>query len=67
MELSLQSLSGQLGDGTYQHSNFPIYVKWSNVHSKDINDSHWSIKEISYLADKGVIQGYPDGYFRPND
>lgn len=28
--------------------------------------THWAKKDISTLAEKGIITGYPDGTFRPN-
>ena len=27
---------------------------------------HWASKEIQYLVDEGIVDGYPDGSFRPN-
>ncbi|WP_143833698.1 S8 family serine peptidase [Oceanobacillus senegalensis] len=30
-------------------------------------DEHWAEEEILYLAQKGIISGYPDGRFGPND
>ncbi len=32
---------------------------------KDI--SAWAIKAVSYAADKGLVQGYPDGSFKPQN
>ena len=32
----------------------------------DLDDALWAAEYISYLADKGVINGYGDGTFRPN-
>ena len=29
-------------------------------------DGHWSKENIQYITDKGLIDGYPDGSFRPN-
>ncbi len=34
---------------------------------KDIDDSHWAYTEIKYMVDNGVISGYDDGTFRPNE
>ncbi|MFE8698246.1 S-layer homology domain-containing protein [Cytobacillus sp. FJAT-53684] len=34
---------------------------------KDVTDKHWAVKEIEFLSGKKVIQGYPDGTFKPND
>ena len=30
----------------------------------DISD-HWAKEEINYLIEKGIVNGYPDGTFRP--
>jgi N-acetyl-anhydromuramyl-L-alanine amidase AmpD len=32
----------------------------------DIKD-HWAEKEIKYLIDKNILEGFPDGTFRPNE
>ncbi len=32
----------------------------------DVNTSHWAHKEISIAAGASIINGYPDGSFRPN-
>ncbi|WP_102273767.1 S-layer homology domain-containing protein [Cytobacillus massiliigabonensis] len=34
---------------------------------KDVNSKYWAYKEIMYLADKGIISGYPTGEFKPGD
>lgn len=36
-------------------------------HYKDMNDTHWANKYVNYCASKGMIDGYPDGTFRPNE
>ncbi|WEG19235.1 S-layer homology domain-containing protein (plasmid) [Alkalihalophilus pseudofirmus] len=33
----------------------------------DVANSHWGINEITYLSEKGIINGYPDGRFGPTD
>ncbi|WEG16712.1 S-layer homology domain-containing protein [Alkalihalophilus pseudofirmus] len=33
----------------------------------DVSSSHWAIKDINYLVEKGAIQGYPDGTFKPGN
>ncbi|MGD6842991.1 S-layer homology domain-containing protein [Bacillus infantis] len=33
----------------------------------DVNTQYWAYKEISYLADNGIISGYPNGEFKPGD
>lgn len=32
----------------------------------DLTSSHWAYKQVMYLADAGIIGGYPDGTFQPN-
>lgn len=32
----------------------------------DVEKTRWSVKEIEYMTDKGVILGYPDGTFQPS-
>ncbi len=33
----------------------------------DVDDSHWAAKQITELTEKGVIIGYPDGTFQPDE
>ena len=33
----------------------------------DVNSNHWAAKQIEILTEKGVIVGYPDGTFKPDD
>ncbi|MFK2826761.1 alpha/beta fold hydrolase [Bacillus sp. B190/17] len=32
----------------------------------DVNSNFWAYKEIKYIAEKGYINGYPNGTFQPN-
>ena len=41
-------------------------IQVSAAKYKDIN-GHWAQKAIEYLSDKGIISGYPDGTFKPNN
>ncbi|MEK4712021.1 S-layer homology domain-containing protein [Sporosarcina sp. FSL K6-5500] len=34
---------------------------------RDVSKNHSNYKDIEYLAGKGVISGYPDGTFKPNE
>ncbi|RSK26588.1 S-layer homology domain-containing protein [Bacillus sp. HMF5848] len=34
---------------------------------KDVSDDFWAKSEIDFLSTKGIIKGYDDGTFRPND
>jgi hypothetical protein len=31
----------------------------------DVEESHWAYRHIEYCRDAGVVQGYPDGSYRP--
>jgi hypothetical protein len=33
----------------------------------DVPRNHWAYKEITAMAEKGIIKGYADGKFRPNN
>lgn len=33
----------------------------------DVSSNHWATKQIEILTEKGVIVGYPDGTFKPDD
>ncbi len=33
----------------------------------DVSDNHWAAPQIKELSEKGVIVGYPDGTFKPDD
>ncbi|OOQ95372.1 hypothetical protein BW899_26600 [Bacillus mycoides] len=33
----------------------------------DVQTNHWAYKEIKYLSEKGIINGTPEGYFKPSD
>lgn len=33
----------------------------------DVPTNHWAAKQMDILSDKGVIVGYPDGTFRPDE
>jgi hypothetical protein len=34
---------------------------------KDVKSNYWAQLQINYLANNGLIGGYPDGAFKPND
>ncbi len=33
----------------------------------DVSDEHWAASQIKILSEQGVIVGYPDGTFKPDD
>jgi len=38
----------------------------SSTPFNDVKETHWAAKYINYGAEKGLVQGYPDGTFVPN-
>lgn len=46
-------------------NNEEIYPVIKNVEFKDISN-HWAKKSISYLAERGIINGISEGEFAPN-
>lgn len=46
----------------------PIYKEDDPVNLEDSNDfdEHWAGKDIRWVIDKGLMQGYPDGSFKPD-
>jgi len=32
----------------------------------DISSSHWAFSDLTVLTEQGIVSGYPDGTFRPN-
>jgi uncharacterized YkwD family protein len=47
---------------------FALFATNSSAKSKfkDIPDNYWAKKEIEELVSKGIIKGYPDGTFKPD-
>lgn len=39
----------------------------NTVRFSDVSETHWAVEEISALAKMGVLSGYPDGTFRPDN
>lgn len=39
----------------------------SAVSFPDVPQTHWAYEAIMFLVDKGILSGYPDGTFRPNN
>ena len=37
------------------------------VNFTDINESHWAYRDVANMALEGVVDGYPDGSFRPEE
>ncbi|SDJ23583.1 S-layer homology domain-containing protein, partial [Alteribacillus bidgolensis] len=44
----------------------PVTSAGSNPFS-DVTEDFWAEEEIEFLAEKGIISGYDDGTFRPNE
>ncbi len=47
--------------------NMSDYVAGSYAGFPDVPGSHWASSYIAYATSLGVIQGYPDGTFRPEN
>ncbi len=47
-----------------EHSYDEPFVATGTVFP-DVAASRWSVNDIEFMADKGVIYGYPDGEFKP--
>jgi hypothetical protein len=45
----------------------PIYIRASNGGFSDVSEDHWAYEAITWLSQQGILTGYPDGTFRPND
>ena len=45
--------------GTYE------YKEENDMKFKDVPDTHWAAKAIDELSEKGIIKGYEDGTFKP--
>ncbi len=37
------------------------------IEYSDLNSSHWAYEQIMHLTDEGVLVGYPDGSFHPDE
>lgn len=48
---------------------FTIVLSTGITAFAELNDisTHWANKEISYFVDKGILNGYPDGTFKPEN
>ena len=45
--------------------NIILNQEETNMKFKDVPDTHWAAKAIDELSDKGIIKGYEDGTFKP--
>ena len=43
------------------------YMGEIDMRFKDVPEQHWAYKAIEELAERGIINGYPDGSFRPDE
>lgn len=43
------------------------YKEEDNMKFTDVADTHWAAKAIDELSEKGIINGYDDGTFRPDE
>ncbi len=63
-------------DGTYNirvlvqdqnYSEFPIHISATNTTFSDVPTSHWAFQFIQNLYSKGIVQGYGNGRFGPDN
>jgi hypothetical protein len=54
------------GTGTFTTTAFMITITRRHPFS-DLEEGNWADDPVQYLADQGVIGGYTDGTFHPND
>ncbi|MCL1923993.1 MAG: S-layer homology domain-containing protein, partial [Defluviitaleaceae bacterium] len=47
-------------------SNLPAMSSTTFVEFADVSETGWYFEAISYFANRGILVGFPDGYFRPN-
>lgn len=62
--------------GGYLESKFPYIANKvnerlkkedENMRFKDVPETHWAFKDIEEFAEMGIVNGYEDGTFKPND
>ncbi|MFB5166787.1 S-layer homology domain-containing protein [Parageobacillus toebii] len=46
---------------------FPGIITETKSNFKDVPEDFWAKEEIEFLSSKGVIKGYHDGTFKPNN
>lgn len=46
---------------------FSVTLPASAFQFPDVPTNHWAAEQMDILSDKGVIVGYPDGTFKPDD
>ncbi|MDY0323567.1 MAG: N-acetylmuramoyl-L-alanine amidase [Candidatus Carbobacillus sp.] len=44
----------------------PLLAEQAPVLWKDVSPTHWAYEAIRFVHDNGLMQGYPDGTFRPH-
>ncbi len=42
-------------------------AKWANTKFKDVQSSAWYAPYVGYCSQMGIIDGYPDGNYKPNE
>ncbi|HOI24409.1 MAG TPA: S-layer homology domain-containing protein [Caldisericia bacterium] len=45
----------------------PTLTRASNGGFSDVGPDHWAYEAITWLSQQGILTGYPDGTFRPNE
>jgi len=69
--LIVSSISGVFADSSkgkgQQQKQQNQLVKSIKNYFKDIDDNHWACQAILELVERGIINGYPDKTFRPDE
>ena len=42
-----------------------IFLNCSYAYT-DVSSSHWAYSDLETLSEQGIVSGYPDGSFKPN-
>jgi subtilisin family serine protease len=68
LRIMLQERAHDLGDtGRDIYFGFGMVVEPKTPNFSDIQGNEWYAADIQYLKDNKIINGYPDGSFKPND
>lgn len=53
-----------IAKGILKTLNIP-YKEEHKMRYKDLPETHWAYKAVEYLSEKGIVDGYEDGTFKP--
>ena len=61
-EVTVQATGSDTGTSIYSNTDTMVPLTFT-----DFDESHWAYEYVQYMVELGIISGYPDGTFRPND